>query len=108
MSGTWTIDDISGLIQLTVGLGAFGTLAYGYGVLRQQNSNQASEIVDLKARLDTTHGELNQFKERVAVDYVSRDLMRDLEERLVGAMDKVVDRLDKLADRLDRMFASKH
>ncbi len=39
---------------------------------------------------------LAQFREQVAREYVSREAMRELEERVVKAIDRVGDRLDRI------------
>lgn len=39
---------------------------------------------------------LAEFKEKVARDYVSHESMRQMEDRLVGAIDRLADRMDKL------------
>lgn len=39
---------------------------------------------------------LAEFKEKVARDYVSHEALRQMEDRLVGAIDRLADRMDKL------------
>lgn len=39
---------------------------------------------------------LAEFKEKVARDYVSHEALRQMEDRLVGAIDRLADRMDQL------------
>jgi hypothetical protein len=56
---------------------------------------QAAEILasNASARSDALAHELNQHKEHVATEYVSRDAMRE-----------VIDAINRLGDRLDKLF----
>ena len=38
------------------------------------------------------------YREKVAAEYVNRDLLREFEERLTKAIDRVVERIDGMAD----------
>jgi hypothetical protein len=44
------------------------------------------------------HSEFMLYREKVAAEYVNRDLLREFEERLTKAIDRVVERIDGMAD----------
>ncbi|MFG1399811.1 hypothetical protein [Roseixanthobacter pseudopolyaromaticivorans] len=61
-------------------------------------AENAAQTAGMKAEM--LSADLAKFREQVAKDYVSRESMRELEDRVVGA-------IDKLGDRFDRMFEGK-
>ncbi len=57
---------------------------------------------DRKAAADAAaavRADLERHRLEVAKDYVSRDSLRELEERLVAAIERLGDRLDRVLDR---------
>lgn len=50
-------------------------------------------------RLTLEAAALSLFREQVAREYVSREAMRELEERVVKAIDRISDRLDRVLEQ---------
>ena len=99
MSGTWTIDDIQGIFQVVGAVAVIVAGAVGYGALRQQNTEQGRKIESNRLRVEDLAKNLQDFREKIAVEYVNRDSLRELEDRLVGAIERLGDRFDKYFDR---------
>lgn len=43
------------------------------------------------------------YRENIAANYIHRDVMREVEDRLMQAIDRLADRLDRVLERSDRM-----
>ncbi len=52
----------------------------------------------LHAKVDRIDREASDFREKVAREYVSRESLRELEERLVAAIERLGDRFDRYFD----------
>ncbi|QJP13668.1 hypothetical protein G3545_08375 [Starkeya sp. ORNL1] len=93
---------INGSLVIIVGAHLIGMVVF---LVRAADRSARAEIAarDIEAKLK--HAEerivleaaaLAQFREQVAREYVSREAMRELEERVVKAIDRVGDRLDRI------------
>ena len=92
------MDDISGLATIiSIGV-VLGTVAVAWGSNRAILKEHERRLNEKRQRVDTVSRELQEFKEKVARDYVSREAVMQLEERLVGAIERLGDRLDRLID----------
>ena len=95
---TWeAIAGIVGVVTLTIVL---ATVAVGYGRLKGSHdaTNRRAERANEKA--DEVAAELFKFKEQAAREFASVTTLEKVEERVVGA-------IDRLGDRLDRFFEGK-
>jgi hypothetical protein len=77
------------------------------GLVRSDNrSKSAKELAtDAKKRADEAHDKIAMqgethalFREQVAREYVSREALREMEERLTHSIDGIRERLDKVLD----------
>lgn len=55
-----------------------------------------STAKEASIRAESIGAELARFREQVAREYVSHEALRQLEDRLVGAIERLGDRMDKL------------
>jgi len=53
------------------------------------------DAIDRVTRLDAS---FSTYREQVARDYIQRDAMRELEDRLTAAIDRLGDRLDRFVE----------
>ena len=93
---------INGSVLIILGAHLIGVVIF---LVRAADRSTHAELAarDIEAKLK--HAEerivleaaaLAQFREQVAREYVSREAMRELEERVVKAIDRVGDRLDRI------------
>lgn len=81
-------------VAITVGLSALGLInAWALYLLNEGKKDRAA-IWDAIAKAQST---LSEFKEKVARDHVTTEMLTKVEERVIQA-------IDRLADRLDRVF----
>jgi hypothetical protein len=71
--------------------------------VRQRRAGRRGEVYreNLLTRLTPSragHEEFSDYREHVAGDYVSHDVMREVKTDVVGAIRMVGERIDKLAD----------
>jgi len=75
---------------------------------RNEQSARAARAVADEAKLASANAatvaaqtakELAEFRERVAQNYASRDAIRELESKLVAAIERLGDRFDKYVDK---------
>lgn len=92
---------IGGLIGIVSFIAMIGTIAVGYGRLKanQEETKRRAERAIEKA--DAIADDLAAFREQAAREFVSVTTLEKVEERVVGA-------IDRLGDRLDRFFEKKH
>lgn len=93
---------INGSLVLILGAHLVGVVVF---LVRAADRSARAEIAarDIEVRLKQIEerivreaAALAQFREQVAREYVSREAMRELEERVVKAIDRVGDRLDRI------------
>jgi hypothetical protein len=78
-------------------LAALGALTAG--VLRFGKVEAAiEEARDAKALAVSAKGELADFREKVARDYATADMVASVEGRVVAAIDRLGDRIDRILD----------
>lgn len=111
MAGTWSWDDVQGLVVVSGLMATWGAAAVAYGVNKAKIAENAARIDQLNTRFDQEHArlekterELADFKERVAREFVAREHIRELEERFLLAMDRLGKQIDTLSERLDRVL----
>jgi hypothetical protein len=66
-------------------------------------SQLESRIKNTDERITLEVAALSLFREQVARDYVSREAMREMEDRLVNAIDRLGDRLDRVIEGRSRL-----
>jgi hypothetical protein len=59
------------------------------------------------AKVDLLSSQLSEFRVEVARDFASANDLKDVERRLVNAVDNLGARFDRMAERLDR-FLDRH
>lgn len=64
-------------------------------VVASEAKRSSAEAHEKIAALDAAFG---IYRERVAADYVSRSVLREVEERITGAIDRIADRLDRIIE----------
>ena len=111
MAGTWSWDDIQGLVVLSSLAATWGAAAMAYGVNKAKIAENATRLDQQQARLDQKRARLDRlerehsdFRERVAREFVAREHMSELEERFLLAMDRLGKQIDTLSERLDRVL----
>lgn len=62
-------------------------------------SERAKEANEKATLLSASFG---LYREHVAANYIHRDVMREVEDRLMQAIDRLGDRLDRVLERADR------
>lgn len=74
------------------------TLAASWGVVRFQAAQHDKRIARLEERCETLGRELSGFKVEAAQRFVTDDMLAKLEERVIGAIDRLADRLDRIIE----------
>jgi hypothetical protein len=74
------------------------TLAASWGVVRFQGSQHDKRIARLDERCEALGRELASFKLEAANRFVTDEMMTKLEERVIGAIDRLADRLDRIIE----------
>lgn len=99
IDNVWEI--IGGVIGIISFIGMIAAAAIGYGRLKanQEETKRRAERAIEKA--DANADDLAAFREQAAREFVSVSTLEKVEERVVGA-------IDRLGDRLDRFFEKKH
>lgn len=98
-----TVDwQINGSVLIILGAHLIGVVVF---LVRAADRSARAEIAakdgearlkQLEERIAIEAAALAHFREQVAREYVSREAMRELEERVVKAIDRVGDRLDRI------------
>ncbi|KFC63963.1 hypothetical protein FG93_05473 [Bosea sp. LC85] len=74
------------------------TFAASWGVIRFQGHQNDRRLARLEQRLEQQAIDLAAFKLEAAQRFVTDDMMAKLEERVIGAIDRLADRLDRLIE----------
>ena len=91
--------DIGTIVSLGA-LAAQGVILIATFVRTKDKASDAQKEADLaNERVTLLRSEFMMYREKVAAEYVSRDLLREFEDRLTKA-------IDRLGDRLDRAFSA--
>lgn len=69
-------------------------------VTADEAQKEAKESSDKAAVLSASFG---LYREHIASNYIHRDVMREVEDRLMQAIDRLADRLDRVLERSDRI-----
>lgn len=80
----------------TILIGCLGLFNAWLLVLSNRSNEDRTQI---RTRIDAIEKDHAGFREKVARDYVSRDALRELEERLVNAIERLGDRFDRYFDK---------
>lgn len=74
----------------------------------KRDAFQARELAkDNSERIATLNAAFSLYREQVARDYISREMMQEFERRLTGAIDKLGDRFDKIIEAALHVKAEK-
>ena len=88
-----------GHIASVVALLAQAALLVSTFVRTTDKANDAKKIaLAAEEKVQLLRAEFMLYREKVAAEYVNRDLLREFEERLTKAIDRVVERIDGMAD----------
>jgi hypothetical protein len=111
MAGTWSWDDVQGLITLAGIALTAGGFAVAHGMNKAKINENSARITHLEQLAEKEQAEkvrvereFADFRERVTREFVAREHMRDLEERFLMAIDRLSKQMDTLTDRLDRVL----
>lgn len=87
----------AGIIVAAIGAISFW-VALTEKISKATSSAEAAAAAAILAQTEARAAQsaLADFKEKVARDYVSHEAMRQMEDRLVGAIDRLANRLDEL------------
>ncbi len=66
----------------------------------EKASKDAKEASEKSTVLSASFG---LYREHIAANYIHRDVMREVEDRLMQAIDKLTHRLDRVLERSDRV-----
>lgn len=84
------------LILTVLGLIVSGAIAYGK--LSNRLDFVDSEVRRAHSRCTETHRELTDHKERQAGELVDREILRELEGRIGGRLDRLEGKIDRIAE----------
>jgi uncharacterized membrane-anchored protein YhcB (DUF1043 family) len=79
-------------IVVAIVVGIIGALAAAFRHLQSQIGEVRKDSSDTRQRVD-------EFRVEVAKNYVTNSAIREFEERMVAAIDRLADRLDRLFER---------
>lgn len=68
-------------------------------VTADEAKKKADEAAEKAAILSASFG---LYREHIAANYIHRDVMREVEDRLMQAIDRLASRLDRVLERSDR------
>ena len=68
-------------------------------VTSEEAQKEASAAAEKEAVLSASFG---LYREHIAANYIHRDVMREVEDRLMQAIDRLADRLDRVLEKQDR------
>lgn len=99
--------------QIVAALGTAGgfTLAFATFWIRFGSRISTAESVATEAQKASDHSrdqlailtaQFSLYREQIAREYIHREVMREVEERLTQAIDRLGDRLDRVLERSDR------
>ncbi|MBO6755487.1 MAG: hypothetical protein JJ902_04120 [Roseibium sp.] len=96
----WQIITAVGTIftMLVVIVGA----AVGYGRLRSSHETTKKTAESAKDKVDRLENDLSTFREKAAREFASVSTLEKVEERVIGAIDRLADRLDRLFEIRDK------
>lgn len=69
-------------------------------LVADEAQREAKAAGDKSAVLSASFG---LYREHIASNYIHRDVMREVEDRLMQAIDRLADRLDRVLERSDRI-----
>lgn len=75
------------------------TIATSWGVVRFQAAQHDKRIARLEERSEALGQELSSFKVEASQRFVTDEMMVRLEERVVGAIDRLAERLDRVIEK---------
>lgn len=96
---------INGTVILVVGAHLVAVIVFLVRAAdRASRAEEAAKAFEAKLkhiddRVTLAAAALSLFREEVAREYASRETMRELEERVVKAIDRVSDRLDRVLEQ---------
>jgi hypothetical protein len=68
-------------------------------VTAEEAEKEAKNASEKAAVLSASFG---LYREHIAANYIHRDVMREVEDRLMQAIDRLADRLDRVLEKSDR------
>ena len=68
-------------------------------VVAEEADKEAKSASEKAAILSASFG---LYREHIAANYIHRDVMREVEDRLMQAIDRLADRLDRVLEKQDR------
>lgn len=68
-------------------------------ITAEEAKKEASESAEKSSILSASFG---LYREHIAANYIHRDVMREVEDRLMQAIDRLADRLDRVLEKQDR------
>ena len=101
MEGPITVPMVLGFISI---VGALGSLWWRIEAKLAANATELSAAMKaLDSDLRATQRDLADYKLHVAQNHVSIPTLKDTEERLITAIDKLASRLETIVARLDKI-----
>ena len=79
-------------------VGALFAFAMSWGIVRFQAGQHDKRIARLDERVEALGRELAEFKVEAAKRFVTDEMLLRLEERVVGAIDRLAERLDRVIE----------
>lgn len=96
---TWGWQDVEGIITLAGMMGMVLAGGIGYGVLQQKTSQAARDAMDARQTSEKNARDLAEYKADAERRFVTDETLNRVEERIVGAIERLGDRLDRVIDR---------
>ena len=91
---------------LTIVIGVMTIVSTGFGIWKSL-ANSISDVDEkLNSKSAAIEQRLNDFKLEVAKEYASISYMKDVEERLVGAIKSLSDAVNGMPDRVAGILAA--
>jgi len=82
------------------------TIFAGWVIRINKGEGAAEKVTVLTNKVDKIEHELSAFKEQVARDYATTNMLATVEGRIVGAIERLGDRMDRILEQ--RLHQSGH
>lgn len=79
-------------------MGTVAAFAMSWGIVRFQAAQHDKRIARLDDRCEALGRELSDFKLEASKRFVTDEMLARLEERVVGAIDRLAERLDRVIE----------
>lgn len=96
---TWGWQDVEGVITLAGLMGTVLVGGIGYGVLQQKVARATEDAKTALAAGVDVQKDLAAFRADAERRFVTDETLARVEERIVGAIERLGDRLDRVIDR---------